>query len=108
MEFFMQIELDIGVGESEYPATVGQMQRHIHFEQLKRICGRHHPPRANIEERKSLVKRLGDLYNRGNALCPIESRLSTDFCPTDSYILLATHIHYQLWIETSDASWLYK
>lgn len=84
------------------------MQRHIHFEQLKRICGRHHPPRANLEERKSLVKRFNDLYDRGNILCPIETRLPTDFSPADSYVLLATHVLHQLWHETSDASWLYK
>ena len=84
------------------------MQRHIHFEQLKRICGRHHPPRADVEERKHLVKRLSDLYDKGNALCPFETRLPTDFCPADSYVLLAVHILHQLWYETQNASWLYK
>ncbi|XP_058795847.1 N-alpha-acetyltransferase 25, NatB auxiliary subunit isoform X2 [Phymastichus coffea] len=107
-ELLENIELDIGVGDTDFPATIDQMQRHIHFEQLKRICGRHHPPRANLEERKSLVKRFNDLYDRGNILCPIETRLPTDFCPADSYILLATHVLHQLWYETSEASWLYK
>ncbi|OXU18145.1 hypothetical protein TSAR_006441 [Trichomalopsis sarcophagae] len=107
-ELLENIEIDIGVGENDYPTTVDQMQRHIHFEQLKRICGRHHPPRADVEERKNLVKRLIDLYDKGNALCPRETRLATDFCPADSYILLAVHILYQLWYETSDATWLYK
>lgn len=96
------------MGETDYPEDRDQMQRHIHFEQLKRICGRHHPPRADIEERKSLVKRLADLYDKGNILCPADSRLPTDFCPADSYILLATHILHQLWFETSEATWLYK
>ncbi|XP_014235651.1 N-alpha-acetyltransferase 25, NatB auxiliary subunit [Trichogramma pretiosum] len=107
-ELLENIELDIGVGETDYPATINQMQRHIHFEQLKRICGRHHPPRANVEERQNLVKRLCDLYEKGNELCPLETRLPTDFCPADSYLLLAGHILHQLWYETQDATWLYK
>ncbi|KAJ8681185.1 hypothetical protein QAD02_016972 [Eretmocerus hayati] len=107
-ELLENIEIDIGVMETEIPDTVDQMQRHIHFEQLKRICGRHHLPRADFEERKSLVKRLCGLYKRGNILCPVESRLPTDFCPADSYVLLAAHISHQLWHESQDASWLYK
>lgn len=104
----LQIEIDIGIAENEYPSTVDQMQRHIHFEQLKRICGRHHQPRTNIEQRKELVAYFTELYKKGNALCPKETRLPTDFCPADSYILLAVHLLHQLWNETEEAKWLYE
>lgn len=84
------------------------MQKHIHLEQLKRICGFHHPPMADINVRKEYIDRLCKLYNKGNELCPVEERLPTDFCPADSYILIATHLLHQLWIETNEASYLYR
>ncbi|KAK2586630.1 hypothetical protein KPH14_011677 [Odynerus spinipes] len=98
---------DVGVSPDSYPSTVQQMQRHIHLEQLRRICGFHHPPLADLNERKNLIKRLCDLYEKGNELCPIADRLPTDFCPADSYIFLATHLLHQLWSETNEASYLY-
>lgn len=83
------------------------MQRHIHLEQLRRMCGFHHSPLADINERKYLIRRLCDLYEKGNELCPMTDRLPTDFCPTDSYVLLATYLLHQLWCETNEASFLY-
>ena len=62
----------------------------------------------DIEGRKNLARRLCDLYEQGNSLCPMESRLITDFCPADSYLLLAAHVLHQLWGETGEAEMLYK
>lgn len=98
----------MAVGAEDYPATVGQMQRHIHLEQLRRICGLHHSPVLNLEERIGLANRLCDLYEKGNALCPSNERLITDFCPADAYALLATHLFHQLWVETQEALYLYR
>ncbi|OAD52479.1 N-alpha-acetyltransferase 25, NatB auxiliary subunit [Eufriesea mexicana] len=102
------IEEDVGVKPEGYPTSVQQMQRHIHLEQLRRICGFHHPPNIDINKQKQLVERLYKLYKKGNELCPIQDRLPTDFCPADSYILLATHLLHELWCNTSDAIYLYR
>lgn len=83
------------------------MTRHIHLEQLKRLCGRHDSPYLDVRGRLNLFNRLVDLYEQGNILCPVESRLTTDFCPADSYIILAAHILHQLWCETNGAEMLY-
>ncbi|KAL2722102.1 hypothetical protein V1477_020922 [Vespula maculifrons] len=98
---------NVGVSPDGYPSTIEQMQRHIHLEQLRRMCGFHHSPLADINERKYLIRRLCDLYEKGNELCPMTDRLPTDFCPTDSYVLLATYLLHQLWCETNEASFLY-
>ena len=84
------------------------MQRYIHLEQLKRLCGQHHSPNIGLDERKELVQRICNLYEKGNELCPKEERLPTDFSPADPYILLATHLLYQLWHETEEAEYLYR
>ncbi|XP_014210949.1 N-alpha-acetyltransferase 25, NatB auxiliary subunit [Copidosoma floridanum] len=105
-ELLEHIETDIGMVENEYPVTVDQMQKHIHFEELKRICGRHHQPRTSDEQRRELVKYFTESYKKGNALCPKDTRLPTDFCPADSYILLAVHILHQLWNDTREAELL--
>lgn len=103
-----KIEEDVGVTPEGFPTTVQQMQRHIHLEQLRRICGFHHPPVVDTNAQKNLVERLCKLYEKGNELCPFEDRLPTDFCSADSYILLATHLLFQLWYDTSEASYLYR
>lgn len=84
------------------------MQRHIHLEQLRRICGFHHIPNLDINKQKHLVERLYKLYEKGNELCPPDERLPTDYCPADPYILLATHLLHELWCNTSDAIYLYR
>lgn len=104
----MQLEEDVGVKPDEFPITVQQMQRHIHLEQLRRISGFHHSPLTDREKQEQLVQRLCDLYKKGNKLCPMQDRLQTDFSPADPYILLATHLLHQLWIDTGDASFLYR
>ncbi|XP_076384769.1 phagocyte signaling impaired [Megalopta genalis] len=101
-------EEELDVEPDGFPLTVQQMRRHIHFEQLRRICGLHHSPNVSIDEQKQLVERLCVLYEKGNVLCPIQGRLPTDFCPADSYILLATHLLHELWSNTDDASYLYR
>ncbi|XP_029676321.1 N-alpha-acetyltransferase 25, NatB auxiliary subunit [Formica exsecta] len=108
IELFEKIEKDIGITSDEFPTTVQQMQRHIHMEQLRRICGFYHPPLVDRSKQEQLIKRLCDLYEKGNELCPMQDRLPTDFCPADPYILLATHLLHQLWVDTNDASFLYK
>ncbi|KAG5344691.1 NAA25 acetyltransferase, partial [Acromyrmex charruanus] len=107
-ELFEKIEEDIGIAPNEFPITVQQMQRHIHLEQLRRICGFHHSPLADRDKQEQLINRLCDLYEKGNELCPMQDRLPTDFCPADPYILLATHLLHQLWVDTNDASFLYR
>ncbi|XP_053986052.1 N-alpha-acetyltransferase 25, NatB auxiliary subunit [Hylaeus anthracinus] len=107
-QLLQKIEEDVGVKPDEFSTTVQQMQRHIHLEQLRRICGFHQSPNVGINEQKQLVERLCKLYEKGNELCPIQERLPTDFCPADSYILLATHLLHELWYSTSDASYLYR
>ncbi|XP_024887489.1 N-alpha-acetyltransferase 25, NatB auxiliary subunit [Temnothorax curvispinosus] len=107
-ELFEKIEEDIGIAPDEFPTTVEQMQRHIHLEQLRRICGFYHPPLADKDKQEQLIKRLCDLYEKGNELCPMQDRLPTDFCPADPYILLATHLLHQLWVDTNDGSFLYR
>lgn len=92
----------------EFPTTIQQMQKHIHLEQLRRICGFHHPPLADKNKQEQLIRRLCNLYEKGNELCPMEDRLPTDFCPADSYILLTTHLLHQLWVDTNEASFLYR
>lgn len=84
------------------------MQRQIHLEQLRRICGFHHPPLVDKDKQEQLIKRLCNLYEKGNELCPMQDRLPTDFCSADPYILLATHLLHQLWVDTNDASFLYR
>ncbi|EFN87304.1 N-alpha-acetyltransferase 25, NatB auxiliary subunit [Harpegnathos saltator] len=108
VELLERIEKDIGVAPDEFPSTVQQMQKHIHLEQLRRICGFHHSPLTDKNKQEELIKRLCDLYEKGNELCPVQERLPTDFCPADSYILLASHLLHQLWVDTSDASFLYR
>ncbi|KAL6448145.1 hypothetical protein ACFW04_000276 [Cataglyphis niger] len=108
IELFEKIEKDIGITSDEFPTTIQQMQRHIHLEQLRRICGFHHPPLVDRSKQEQIIKRLCDLYEKGNELCPMQDRLPTDFCPADPYILLATHLLHQLWVDTNDASFLYK
>ncbi|XP_076276164.1 phagocyte signaling impaired isoform X1 [Lasioglossum baleicum] len=108
LELLQKIEKDVGVKPDEFPVTVQQMQRHIHLEQLHRICGLHHYPNISVDEQKQLVERLCKLYEKGNELCPIQERLPTDFCPADSYILLATHLLHELWSNTDEASHLYR
>ncbi|XP_043260160.1 N-alpha-acetyltransferase 25, NatB auxiliary subunit [Colletes gigas] len=103
-----QIEEDIGVKPDEFATTVQQMQRHIHLEQLRRICGFHQPPYVDTNGQLQLVERLCKLYEKGNELCPIQERLQTDFCPADYYILLATHLLHELWYSTSEPSYLYR
>lgn len=98
----------MGVLPDQFPKSAGQMQKHIHCEQLRRICGLHHSPHADTEKRKQLAQRFCDLYNSGNESCPPSERLPTDFSPADSYILLASHLLVQLWFETRDASHLFK
>ncbi|XP_017891294.1 N-alpha-acetyltransferase 25, NatB auxiliary subunit [Ceratina calcarata] len=107
-QLLQKIEVDVAVKPDEYPTTVKQMQRHIHLEQLRRICGLHHPPHADANKQRALVERLCKLYKMGNELCPIQDRLPTDFCPADSYILLATHLLHELWRNTNDAAYLYR
>ena len=107
-QLLQKIEEDVGVKSEEFPSTIQQMQKHIHLEQLRRICGFHHLPNADIQKQKQLVERLCKLYEKGNELCPIEERLPTDFCPADSYILLATHLLHELWYNTNEAVYLYR
>ncbi|KAG7208761.1 hypothetical protein KM043_014956 [Ampulex compressa] len=107
LQLLQTIEEDVGVKADSFPTTVEQMQKHIHLEQLRRICGFHHTPLADTNKQKELIKRLRELYEKGNELCPIQDRLPTDFCPADSYILLATHLLHQLWCDTNEASYLY-
>ncbi|KAI4494650.1 hypothetical protein M0804_000851 [Polistes exclamans] len=102
-----KIAEDVGVAPDGFPSTVEQMQRHMHLEQLRRMCGFHHSPLADINDRKYLIRRLCDLYEKGCELCPMSDRLPTDFCPADSYVLLATYLLHQLWCETNEASFLY-
>lgn len=104
----LQIEKEIGVASDEFPSDVLQMKRHIHLEQLRRICSVHHPPLADRNKQEEIIKRLCDLYEKGNELCPMQQRLPTDFCPADSYILLVSHLLHQLWVDTNDASFLYR
>nr|XP_031835022.1 N-alpha-acetyltransferase 25, NatB auxiliary subunit [Nomia melanderi]XP_031835023.1 N-alpha-acetyltransferase 25, NatB auxiliary subunit [Nomia melanderi]XP_031835024.1 N-alpha-acetyltransferase 25, NatB auxiliary subunit [Nomia melanderi] len=108
LQLLRKIENDVGVKPEEFPTTVSQMQKHIHLEQLRRICGLHHSPNVSINEQKQLVERLCKLYEKGNELCPIQERLPTDFCPADSYILLTTHLLHELWSNTDEASYLYR
>ncbi|XP_033227156.1 N-alpha-acetyltransferase 25, NatB auxiliary subunit isoform X2 [Belonocnema kinseyi] len=103
-----KIEKDIGVSKDGYPESVDQMQRYIHFNQLRRLCGMHHFPKIDLEEMKKLVLRFCHLYKKGNELCPEQERLTTDYCPADAYILLATHLLHQLWHETGEAEYLYR
>lgn len=84
------------------------MQRHVHLEQLRRICGFHHAPLIDLEKRKLLVERLVDLYENGSSLCSVQKRLPTDICVADPYIILAVHVLYQIWYETKDAAYLYR
>lgn len=84
------------------------MLRHIHLEQLRRICGLHHSPLADFEQRQQRVDRLCELYDKGIKLCPSDQRLSTDFAPFDSYALLASHLLLQMWFESNQASPLYR
>lgn len=107
-QLIQKIEEDVGVKSEGFPTTVQQMQKHIHLEQLRRICGFHCPPYVDINKQKQLVERLCKLYKKGNELCPIQDRLPTDFCPADSYILLATHLLHELWYNTNDAVYLYR
>lgn len=103
------MELEVGVFQDSLPTNVAQMQRHIHLEQVKRICGWHHSPKADIAERKRLVQRYCALYDHGNILCLNQNKQPrSDFCPSDPYALLACHILFQIWEETSQAAWLYK
>lgn len=84
------------------------MQKYIHFEQLRRLCGMHHSPQLDLKGRIELVERFCNLYRKGCELCPEEERLSTDFSPADVYILLATHLLHQVWHDTGEAVYLYK
>lgn len=104
----LQLEEDVGISPDEFAVTVQQMLRHIHLQQLRRICGFHHSPLVDKNKEKQLIKRLCHLYIKGNELCPKDERLPTDFCPADAYILLATHFLHQLWVDTNDASLLYE
>ncbi|XP_043274527.1 N-alpha-acetyltransferase 25, NatB auxiliary subunit [Venturia canescens] len=108
LEFLRKIDEQVGVASDSYPECGEQMQRHIHYEQLRRICGMHHPPYADTDKRKQLVERFRNLYENGNEACPASERLPTDFSPADSYVLLASHLYVQLWFETRDASHLYR
>ena len=94
--------------DTNFPTSISQMQRHIHLEQLKRLCGHHHHPKADIEEKKRLVERYCNLYEKVNTFYPIENRLRSEYYSSDYYVLFACHILHQLWFDTSDASWLYK
>nr|XP_012136081.1 PREDICTED: N-alpha-acetyltransferase 25, NatB auxiliary subunit isoform X1 [Megachile rotundata] len=107
-QLLQKIEEDVGVKAEGFPSTVQQMQKHIHLEQLRRICGFHHSPNADINKQKQLIERLCKLYEKGNELCPIQERLPTDFCPADSYILLASHLLHELFYNTNDAVYLYR
>lgn len=107
-ELINRITEIVGVTPDGYPNTAEQMQQHIHLEQLRRLCGYHHPPLADLNERERLVKRLYDLYKKGNELFSFADRLPTDFCLADSYILLVGHLLHQLWCETNEASYLYR
>ncbi|XP_034949721.1 N-alpha-acetyltransferase 25, NatB auxiliary subunit [Chelonus insularis] len=102
------INEDIGVEEDAAPTSTDQLLRHIHLEQLRRICGLHHSPHINYEQREKLVDRLNDLYDKGDKLCSNEDRLPTDFAPFDSYALLAAHLLLQMWFESNNASLLYR
>ncbi|CAK9820354.1 N-alpha-acetyltransferase 25, NatB auxiliary subunit [Anthophora plagiata] len=108
LQLLQKIEEDVGVKAEGFPTTVQQMQRHIHLEQLRRICGFHHSPNIDINKQNQLVERLCKLYEKGNELCPVQERLPTDYCPSDSYILLATHLLHELWCNTNDAVYLYR
>ncbi|XP_012253045.2 N-alpha-acetyltransferase 25, NatB auxiliary subunit [Athalia rosae] len=108
LNLIKMLEQDVGVEVDGYPSTLTQMQRHIHLEQLRRICGLYHSPHTSLEARISLADRLCVLYEKGNDLCPTSDRLPTDFCPADAYALLATHLFHQLWVETQEASYLYR
>ncbi|XP_076236201.1 phagocyte signaling impaired [Calliopsis andreniformis] len=108
LELLQKIEEDVGVKPEGFPTTVQQMQRHIHLEQLRRMCGLHHAPYVGINEQEQLVERLCKLYEKGNELCPVQERLPTDFCPADSYILVATHLLHELWYNTNKAVYLYR
>ncbi|KAK0171898.1 hypothetical protein PV328_005290 [Microctonus aethiopoides] len=102
------IEEDVDVAADSSPTSIDQMLRHIHFEQLRRLCGMHHSPNMNLEDRIKHVERLRDLYEKGIILCPADERLPTDFGPFDSYAILASHLLVQMWFETDNASHLYK
>ncbi|XP_015437860.1 PREDICTED: N-alpha-acetyltransferase 25, NatB auxiliary subunit [Dufourea novaeangliae] len=108
LELLQKIEKDVGVKPEEFPITLQQMQKHIHLQQVRRICGMHHSPNVGTNEQKQLVERLCELYEKGNELCPIQERLPTDFCPADSYILLASDLLHELWCDTDEASYLYR
>lgn len=84
------------------------MEKHIHWEQLRRLCGYHHPPYMNRSEQEQLIDRLYEWYKKGLKLCPVQDRLPTDFCAADPYIIVASHLLHQLWVETSEASFLYR
>lgn len=103
-----KIEKSIVINNEGYPDSIYEMQKYIHFEQLKRLCGMHHSPKLDLKGRTELVQRLCDLYKKGCELCPEEERLPTDFCPADVYILLATHLLHQMWHETGEAVYLYR
>ncbi|XP_015121596.1 N-alpha-acetyltransferase 25, NatB auxiliary subunit [Diachasma alloeum] len=107
-ELFRGISEDVGVTDEVLPTSTDQMLRHIHLEELRRICGMHHSPNLDAQGRESLVERLCKLYEVGNKLCPSDERLPTDFAPFDSYILIASHLLLQLWYESSGAGYLYR
>ena len=108
LQLLQKIDEDVNVKPEGFPTTVPQMQRHIHLEQLRRVCGFHHSQNVDTNEQEQLVERLCKLYEKSNELCPVEERLPTDFCPADSYILLATHLLHELWYNTSEAFHLYR
>ncbi|XP_011304536.1 N-alpha-acetyltransferase 25, NatB auxiliary subunit [Fopius arisanus] len=108
IQLFQEISGDVGVTDDTPPTSTDQMLRHIHLEELKRICGMHHSPNLDVQGRTRLVERLCKFYDIGNKLCPSDERLPTDFAPFDSYILIASHVLLQLFYETSDARYLYQ
>ncbi|XP_066597306.1 N-alpha-acetyltransferase 25, NatB auxiliary subunit [Prorops nasuta] len=106
-ELIRKLEEEVGVTPDDHPADAKQMQKHINLEKIKRILGYHHPPMADLQQQEEIIKRLCSLYEKGNELFPVESRLPTDFCPADTYVILAAHILHQLWVETDEAKFLY-
>ncbi|KAF7996942.1 hypothetical protein HCN44_002588 [Aphidius gifuensis] len=103
------IKLDVGLGDyDDLPTTTDQLLRHIHLEEIKRICGMHHSPIIDTKQRNIIVKHLCNYYEAGSKLCPSDERLVTDFAPFDSYITIVSHLLIQMWYDTNDAKYLYQ
>lgn len=105
-KFFEETLLQIDLDQNKVPKTVIDIHKHVCWHQLKRLSGFHHDASVTEEDKCAIIDELCRLYISTSSL--MENYSPTEIRPHDAYIVLAAHLMWQLWSETSNDKYFWK